>query len=89
MTTANPTATSKVRIATLMADDDVTAKTGVYSYVPGGERVLSIRKFREADRRAAFERQEQAKAALKRFEKDQLSHDKGPSKGRGGPDFGM
>ena len=40
-----------------MADDDVTAKTGVYSYVPGGERVLSIRKFREADRRAAFERQ--------------------------------
>lgn len=47
----------EVRIATLMADDDVTAKTGVYSYVPGGERVLSIRKFREADGRAAFERQ--------------------------------
>ncbi|MFI8377191.1 hypothetical protein ACIGCH_24350, partial [Pseudomonas helleri] len=39
--------------------------------------------------RAALERQEQAKAALKRFEKDQLSHDKGPSKGRGGPEFGM
>ena len=44
---------------------------------------------RVALERAAFERQEQAKAALKRFEKDQLSHDKGPSKGRGGPDFGM
>ena len=44
---------------------------------------------RVALERAALERQEQAKAALKRFEKDQLSHDKGPSKGRGGPDFGM
>lgn len=48
----------EARIATLMADDDVTAKTGVYSYVLGGdERVLSIRKFRDADKRAAFERQ--------------------------------
>ena len=44
---------------------------------------------RVALERAALERQEQAKEALKRFEKDQLSHDKGPSKGRGGPDFGM
>ena len=44
---------------------------------------------RVALERAALERQEQAKAALKRFEKDQLSHDKGPSKGRGGPDFSM
>ena len=44
---------------------------------------------RVALERAELERQEQAKAALKRFEKDQLSHDKGPSKGRGGPDFGM
>ncbi|WP_337957924.1 MobQ family relaxase [Pseudomonas sp.] len=44
---------------------------------------------RVALERAALERQEQAKAALTRFEKDQLSHDKGPSKGRGGPDFGM
>ena len=44
---------------------------------------------RVALERAALERQEQAKAALKRFEKDQLSHDKGPSKGRGGPEFGM
>ena len=44
---------------------------------------------RVALERAALERQEQAKEALKRFEKDQLIHDKGPSKGRGGPDFGM
>lgn len=44
---------------------------------------------RVALERAALERQEQAKAALKRFEKDQLNHDKGPSKGRSGPDFGM
>ena len=44
---------------------------------------------RVALERAALERQEQAKAALKRFEKDQLSHDKGPSKSRGGPDFSM
>ena len=32
---------------------------------------------------------EQAKAALTRFEKDQLNHDKAPSKGRGAPEFGM
>jgi hypothetical protein len=44
---------------------------------------------RVALERAALERQEQAKAALKQFEKDPLSHDKGPNKGRGGPDFGM
>ena len=44
---------------------------------------------RVALERAALERQEQAKAALKRFEKDQLNHDKAPSKGRGGPEFGM
>ena len=44
---------------------------------------------RVALERAALERQEQAKAALKRFEKDQLSHDKGPNKDYGGPKLGM
>ena len=45
-----------------MADDDVTAKKGIYAYVLGGEkpedeRLLSIRKFLERDKRTAYERQ--------------------------------
>lgn len=45
-------------IATLMADDDVTKKAGIYKYVlTRDERWLSIRTFRAADKRSAFERQ--------------------------------
>lgn len=45
-------------IARLMADDEVTRKPGVYPYVLGEpERVLSLRQFSKADKRAAFERQ--------------------------------
>ncbi len=48
----------EVEIATLMADDDVTKKAGVYKYVlTRDERWLSIRSFRAADKRSAFERQ--------------------------------
>ena len=43
---------------------------------------------RVALERAALEQQEQAKVAVKQFEKDLLNNDKGPSKNRGGPDFG-
>lgn len=42
-----------------------------------------------AQERAALERQEKARAALKQIENDQLSRNDGPSKGRSGPDFGM
>ena len=46
------------RIATLMADDDVTRKSGIYDYVlTGNERALSIRTFTDTQKRQAYERQ--------------------------------
>ena len=46
------------KISTLMADEDVTRKPGVYEYVLyGKESALSIRKFSMSDARAAYERQ--------------------------------
>jgi len=42
-----------------------------------------------AQERAARERQEKAREALKQIENDQLSRNDGPSKGSSGPDFGM
>jgi hypothetical protein len=48
----------EVRISKLMADDDVTSKKGIYSYVlDGEERSLSIRAFSESQKRGAYERQ--------------------------------
>ena len=47
-------------VARLMADDDVTRKSGIYEYLlSGGERegALSIRKFTDSQKRAAYERQ--------------------------------
>lgn len=45
-------------VASLMIDEDVTNKKGVYSYVLSGEeRHLSIRSFNENQKREAFERQ--------------------------------
>lgn len=46
------------RISELMADEDVTRKSGVYEYLlTGNERALSIRAFDKRDARAAYERQ--------------------------------
>lgn len=46
------------QVSALMADEDVTKKSGVYEYVlTGNERALSIRAFTERDRRTAYERQ--------------------------------
>lgn len=46
------------QVAKLMMDDDVTRKSGVYSYVlDGDERHLSIRTFSENNKREAYERQ--------------------------------
>ena len=46
-------------VARLMADDDVTNKKGIYSYVLNGkERHLSIRAFTDNQIREAYERQE-------------------------------
>jgi HNH endonuclease len=45
-------------IKTLMIDDDVTKKKGIYAYVlTREEKHLSIRNFTEAEKRAAYERQ--------------------------------
>jgi HNH endonuclease len=46
------------RVSHLMADEDVSKKSGVYEYLlTDDERALSIRAFTERDRRAAYERQ--------------------------------
>ena len=48
----------EARISELMADEDVTRKSGVYEYLlTGNERALSIRSFDRRDARAAYERQ--------------------------------
>lgn len=54
--------TLETEVSCLMADEDVTAKKGIYAYVLGGEkdedeRLLSIRKFLERDKRTAYEKQ--------------------------------
>jgi hypothetical protein len=46
------------RVKELMLDDDVSNKSGIYSYIfDGKERNLNIRKFTEKERVQAFERQ--------------------------------
>lgn len=46
------------QVAALMADDDVTKKPGIYSYVlDGKDRHLSIRAFTDNQKREAYERQ--------------------------------
>lgn len=52
------TAALEQKIADLMADDDVTNKKGIYSYVlTGKEKFLNIRAFTESQKRQAYERQ--------------------------------
>ncbi len=47
------------RIQTLMQDEDVTKKAGIYPYVlTGEEKHLNIRAFNDNQKREAFERQE-------------------------------
>ncbi len=53
----DPTAL-ELKIKTLMIDDDVTNKKGIYPYVlTGKEKYLNIRTFSENQKRAAYERQ--------------------------------
>ncbi len=48
----------EAQVATLMADEDVTRKRGIYSYVlDGQEKHLNIRAFSPNQRREAYERQ--------------------------------
>ena len=52
------TAKLEAEIKALMIDDDVTRKKGIYQYVLSrDEKYLAIRKFTEAQRREAYERQ--------------------------------
>ena len=52
------TADLEAQVKKLMADDDVTKKRGIYSYVLDGDvRHLSIRAFTDQQRREAYERQ--------------------------------
>lgn len=52
------TAEIERRTGELMQDPDVTKRSGIYAYLlTGEERHLSIRKFDDRDKRAAFERQ--------------------------------
>lgn len=65
------------RIKTLMMDDDVTNKRGIYEYVlSGNERKLNIRAFSDNMKRAAYERQNGicCKCA-NRFELEQMEAD--------------
>ncbi len=49
----------EVQVADLMADEDVTRKKGIYSYVlDGAEKHLNIRAFTPNQKREAYERQE-------------------------------
>ena len=65
------------RIATLMIDDDVTNKKGIYDYVlSGDERKLTIRAFTENMKREAYERQQGICAKCgKHFELEQMDGD--------------
>ena len=46
------------RVSALMADEDVTKKSGVYEYLlTGNEKALSIRAFDQRTKREAYERQ--------------------------------
>lgn len=48
----------EARVKTLMADDEVTAKRGIYGYVlTGDEKHLSLRSFNDRQKREMYERQ--------------------------------
>ncbi|HEV7770211.1 MAG TPA: DUF262 domain-containing protein [Solirubrobacterales bacterium] len=65
------------QVATLMADEDVTNKRGIYSYVLNGqEKRLNIRAFSPNQKREAYERQGGACPVCgKRFELEEMEGD--------------
>lgn len=74
-------------VALLMADDDVTRKSGVYEYVlTGDERCLSIRAFDNKQKRAAYERQRGiCPMCHKHFEFEEMHADHIRPWSKGGP----
>ncbi|MCL2349103.1 MAG: HNH endonuclease, partial [Planctomycetaceae bacterium] len=71
------TARLEEQIKTLMADDDVSNKKGIYEYVlTGEERCLNIRAFTDSMKRSAFERQNGICPKCKKtFEIEQMEGD--------------
>lgn len=67
----------EARVASLMQDEDVSRKPGIYDYVlSGSERALSIRAFTDNMRREAFERQKGiCPACTKPFEIGEMEAD--------------
>lgn len=67
----------EAQVSSLMADPDVTKKSGVYEYVLSGkERLLSIRAFTDRDKRTAYEQQDKRCAACnKEFPINELQGD--------------
>lgn len=74
------TAKLECQTVDLMQDPDVTKRSGVYPYLlTGSERYLSIRKFDDRDKRAAYERQKHKCAAG--------THCRTPGNGNGDKEF--
>jgi hypothetical protein len=67
----------EVEVSRLMADEDVTAKKGIYAYVLGGpEKLLSIRSFSPNQKREAYERQQGiCPVCHAHFEQEQMEAD--------------
>jgi hypothetical protein len=49
----------ELRVATLMADDEIQKKSGIYPFVlTGHEKYLNLRAFTDSQKREAYERQQ-------------------------------
>lgn len=71
------TAALEKRIASLMADDDVTNKRGIYKYVlTGEEKYLNVRAFDNRMKRSAYEKQRgRCKKCGRHFEIEEMEAD--------------
>ena len=65
------------RIIQLMADDDVTKKSGIYPYlITGDEKYLNIRVFTDSQKRTAYEKQKgKCKICKEQFDIDAMEGD--------------
>ena len=65
------------KVANLMADDEISKKSGIYEYLLSGEeKYLSLREFRDNEKRTAYEKQKGICAICKEpFDFDQMQGD--------------
>ena len=65
------------KVAALMSDEEITKKSGIYEYLLSGEeKFLSLREFRESEKRTAYEKQKGICALCKEpFDFDQMQGD--------------